>query len=417
MTDKVKYTRAARALDAAATKGTPLEAPLVPAPTWVPRLSFKQGPRTPASEAQLVDSLAKAEQAAIFLDGSVAGRTIDVPLWSELLRHPGRLHLIERVWKELLPHFAKVPDHPLADAVRARNPAVVPYDEPHEGPRLDTLLYYVNLLATRRKQLERSIARYEREHGHAPDDDALTAINAEYQQTFGERGVLLAKKPISPLITDEILVLLAVEYAVSTGQPTVILSTDPDVEEQFMKMIELLTMHYWGMLIAREYLADFTRFKPRTVPAERAAATKLFTSATLLDLGGRRIQDFRPQKIEFVPISCVLIGEYVSQLTYGAETAMREVLDIKAKTGGRSTDLLGERDLHAYFVPEIPGERRDYQALITDDVREPIGGTSMSLAKLDCLMAINTRLNMSRVAAMPASTRILLPVPKRWRRS
>ena len=417
MADKVKYTRVSRALDAAGAEGTPLEAPLVPAPTWVPRLSFKEGPRTPAAEAGLVDSLAKGEQAAIFVDASVAGRAIDAPLWSELLRHPGRLYLIERVWKELLPHFAKVPDHPLADAVRATNPAIVPYDEPHEGPRLNTLLYYVNLLVTRRKQLERDIARYVREHGHEPDDDAMAAINAEYQRTFGPRGVLLAKKPLSPLFTDEILVFLAVEHAVRTGQPTVILSADHDIEEQFMKMIELLTMHYWAMLIAREYLADFSRFKPRRVPAERATATKLFTSATLLNLGGRRIQDFRPDEIEFVPISCVLVGEYVSQLTYGAETAMRAVLDVKAKTGGRSTDLLGERDLHAYFVPEIPGERPDYQALITNDVREPIPGTSMALAKLDCLMAINTQLNMSPVTPMPASTRILLPVPERWRRS
>lgn len=193
-----------------------------------------------------------------------------------------------------------------------------------------------------------------------------------------------------------------------------ILSADPDVEEQFLKMIELLTMHYWAMLIGREYVGDFARFKPRVVQADRAAATGLFTSATVLDLGGRRVQDFRPPKIEFVPISCVLVGEYVSHLVYGAEIAMREVFDVKARTGGRSTDLLGDRDVHACFVPEIPGERPDYQALISNDVSEPIPGSPMALAKLD-LMAINTQLGMSPVTALPTSRRVVLPVPKRWR--
>ena len=154
--------------------------------------------------------LATADDAAIFVDGSVAGRSIDAPLWSEPLRHPGRFYLIERVWKELVPHLRTVPDHPMADAVRAQNPAIVVHDEPRAGPRRDALLYYVNLLATRRKQFERDVERYVREHGHDPDEAGVAAITAEHQRTFRERGDLLRRKPLSPMITDEVLVFLAV---------------------------------------------------------------------------------------------------------------------------------------------------------------------------------------------------------------
>jgi len=185
------------------------------------------------------------------------------------------LFLTERVWKELLPHFAEVPDHPLANAVRESNPAIVVHNEPHEGPRRDVLLYYINLLATRRMQFDRNVAHYAREHGREPDVDDMAQIIAGFQRDFGSRGMLLAKKPLSPLITDEILVFLAVDHAVRTGQPTWLLSADHDIEEQFMKMIELLTMHYWAMLIAREYKADFARFRPRVVPPERAATQKM----------------------------------------------------------------------------------------------------------------------------------------------
>jgi hypothetical protein len=129
---------------------------------------------------------------------------------------------------------------------------------------------------------------------------------------------------------------------------------------------------------------------------------------TILDLGGRRIHDFRPPKIEFVPISCCLLGTHVSHIIYGAETAMSDVLDIKARTGGRSTDLLGERDLHAYFMPPITKPSGSNSALIALDRGEVVPGTDLFISKLDGLAAINTKLNMSSVVMAPQSSQVLL---------
>jgi hypothetical protein len=221
--------------------------------------------------------------------------------------------------------------------------------------------------------------------------------------------MLLCRKPISPNYTDETLVYLAVEHALRTGQPTMLLTTDPDVEEQFFKLIELVTIHYFAMLVAREYCANFAAFKPRVLTGpELTDLSHAFESVTALDLGNRRIHDFRPPKIEFVPISCCLLGTHVSHVTYGAETAMSEVLDIKARTGGRSTNLLGERDLHAYFMPPIRKPTDSNSALISRDHGDSVPGTKLIISKLDGLAAINTKLNMSSVVMAPQSSRVLL---------
>lgn len=202
---------------------------------------------------------------------------------------------------------------------------------------------------------------------------------------------------------------LAVEHALRTGQPTIILTADPDVEEQFLKLIELFTFHYYAMLVAHEYVKDFSRFRPR--PMERSdlqGLSGLFESATLLDLHDRRIQDFRPPEIRFVPVSCCLLGTHVSHVVYGAETAMADVLNVKARTAGCSTDLLGDRDLHAYFMPPLPKDAVRHSALISRDRVEPIGDSSMSISKLDGLAAINTNMNMVSVVPTPQSSSVLL---------
>lgn len=377
-------------------------------PSFVPRLSFRFGPQLPAADADIPSFLAAANDHALFLDSSVLRRQIDDELWDELLRVPRRIFLIEKVLRELAAHFAAVPEHPLRKAIRARNPALVVHQEPASGsPGFNALLYYLNLLVTRRFVLQRAIDRYHREHGVEPEAEARRGIEAQIQRDFGERGLMLCKKPPSPLFTDEVLVYLAIRHAVRTGQPTMILTGDHDIEEQFLKAIELITIHYFAMLVAREYKRDPLSFHPRVVDVEDAEVGRLFEAATLLDLGSRRVQDFRPASIEFVPISCCLLGHYFSQLTYGAETAMSEVLDVKDRTGGRSTDLFGERDVHAYFVPEVPNIPGRHAALISRDVRETVSGSDIGLAKLDCLAAISTGLNMSTVTSAPSSRWVL----------
>lgn len=419
--EPLKHTRVTRALSSPRWQESRVEMPIArsdfESDTFVPRLSFKPHARVPSAEARLVETLGHADDYALFLDASVVGRKIDYPLFDELLRVPERVFLIGRVMDELLPHFAKVPEHPMLKALLARNPAFVLHKEPNpESDRFKAMLYYLNLLVRRREVLEVKFKRHEREHGAPPDARQRERITSEVQSDIGERGMLLCKKPVSPSYTDETLVYLAIEHALRSGQPTIILTADPDVEEQFLKLIELFTFHYYAMLVADEYIRDFSRFRPRPMDGtELQSLSGLFETATLLDLGGRRIQDFRPAELRFVPVSCCLLGTYVSHVVYGAETAMSDVLDVKARTGGRSTDLLGERDLHAYFMPPLPNDTVKYSALVSRDRREPIGDSGMSISKLDGLAAINTKLNMVSVVPTPQSASVLLRARNRRR--
>ncbi len=367
-------------------------------PSFIPRLGFRSAPQLPADQIDIPRFLATAEDTAVFLDTSVLRRQIDYELWDELLRVPGRIVLTPRVVRELADHFAAVPEHPLRKAISVGNPALVVGGEPESGQAgFKAFLYYLNLLATRRFVLQREIDKYQRANGSPPDETALQTIEAQVQRDFGERGFMLCKKPPSPMFTDEVLVYLAIKHAIQTGRQTMILTGDYDVEEQFLKAIELITIHYFAMLVAREYRADPVKFRPEPLDVGKDNLGTLFESATLLDLGNRRIQDFRTAEINFVSISCCVLGHYFSLLTYGAETAMSEVLDVKDQTGGRSTDLFGDRDMHAYFVPEFATGFPQRAALISRDVREVVGGTDIGLAKLDCLAAISTGLSMSPV--------------------
>jgi len=78
----------------------------------------------------------------------------------------------------------------------------------------------------------------------------------------------------------------------------------------------------------------------------------------------------------------------------------------KDQTGGRSTDLLGERDLHVYCLPELPSEM-DYNAIISVDVVDEILGTNIRIAKLDSLFGIHAKPNVASVSAAPSSARVL----------
>jgi hypothetical protein len=407
-----KLTRVTRALRTSADKGQPIAfgvgAEELGMPSFVPRLSFRTGSRVPSNEADLVAFLRSAEDTTIFMDSSGVGRDIDYKFWDEMLRVPERVYVTTQVLRELAEHFRAVPEHPLRKAIAGRNPAFRLYRAPRGGtPAADACRYYVSLLVNRRFVLQRRIERHVRETGTQPTTDDLRILEAEIHRDFGERGMLLCKKPPSPLLTDEMLVYFAIAHAVETGEPTMILASDHDVEEQFVKAIELVTIHYYAMLVGREYQRDPVAMRPHALDVAALNLDGLFESATVLDVGRRRVQDFKPPTYTFVPISCTLIGPYFSHLTYGAETAMAEVLDIKGRTRGKSTDWFGDRDVHAYFIPEAIAMRDGHRAVISTDVYEP--GTDLKISKLDKLAALNTRLSMSPVTAVPTSTTLHLP--------
>jgi hypothetical protein len=327
---------------------------------------------------------------AVFCDNSAFDDHAPPELWAALLKEPGRLVLTVRVGAELLPWLRSRPDHPVTRALREDHPGIAWRPEPIPGASGRRAFdYYMALLLMRRRVMNLARWAFQREHGRDPEPDEVQRLANEVQRRFGERGRLLATKPVGNQ-TDEALVYLAVEHALTTGKQTLILTRDADVEEQFFKLLWLIDTHYRAMLLADRYVERFGTFRvypvPHSVlddpngPFEARDAIMFERSVDLLDV--------LPPEPHFVGINCLTAGVYSSQMSFGAETEMARLLRIKDATGGLSTDRLGGRNVHAWLYP-VEACRGPYAGVVYDR-RKPIGSDGATVAMLDVEQALST---------------------------
>jgi hypothetical protein len=359
-------------------------------PTFVTRLSFRNTPRVPTDVADITARLAEHRNHALFIDTNLTW--LDNSWWNALLSEPGRVHVTGRVLRELIPFFERNPDHPLRAPLKERHPAIVLHPDPDDDAGCKSFRYYVTLLSYRRQLLSSAVQHFRAQHGRDPTGGEMNVLKMKIQSFAGDRTLGLNIKPASSINTDEALVFLAVRHAVTTGQHTKIFSGDADVEEQFYAMVRLLTAHYYGWILGRCYLADFTRFRPRSLPgALMSKYSQMFEphNATIIDLGDQRIHDFIPKYTTFVPVSCVTIGkEYTSEVTYGAETTMANVFTTKAATLGLSSDELSPRNIHAWMIPAEFQVSGSHGALVAFDKCITLSDVGMRIAQNDIAMTM-----------------------------
>lgn len=356
--------------------------------TFIPRLSFRHSPRTQTNVTELTEYLADHSDHALFVDTNLTWLAKE--WWEELLSVPGRVHLTGGVAKELVPYLQRNPAHPLRTAIADKNPAIVLHADPDDDAGFKSFQYYVSLLSYRRFFLASAIEHFKTKNRREPTGDELTDLKMKLQGFAGERALRLNTKPASQYGTDEALAFLAVHHAVTTGQPTKVFSGDSDVEEQFYMMTRLLTAHYYGLILGSRYAANFTNFRPRSLPGDLMAKyTVAFEphNATMIDLGDRGIHDFIPKHTTFVPVTCTTIGKhYTSEVTYGAETTMAKVFPTKAKTLGLSTDKLAGRNVHPWMIPEEFRLQGSNGALIAFDKSITLSDTGMRIAQTDIML-------------------------------
>ncbi len=223
--------------------------------------------------------------------------------------------------------------------------------------------------------------------------------------------MLLAKKAPSPYLTDEHLVYAAVEHAIRTGQPTLIVSGDYDVEEQFYKLVELLTRHYFSMCLANHYRRNPSAFRPRPIPPTLTDPELMEPyGGAVLDLGDRGLHDFVPRSPHFVPVGCISMNPtYASHIIYGAEREMSAVLGVKERTRGLATERLGGRNLHVWGTPPTLPPEFQGAVFICRDRRAPSPNGRMEISVLDHLYALWSKANHSTVVSRPGSSLLHLP--------
>lgn len=363
-----------------------MEEALARDPGFMPRLSWKHGPRVPTDWGQVIATLAAEHDLTVFCDNSAFDDTVPPELWEVLLREPGRLVITPRVWAELRAWLAARPMHPVRLAIAQEDPGLTVHNEPESGsPGKRAFDYYIDLLARRRQGLEHARSAFRRDKGREPGPDDERELQTITQKYFGERGLLLAKKAPG-ILTDEVLVYLAVSHAITTGKLTVVLTRDTDVEEQFFKLLWLIDTHYRAMLLADRYVkARVVRARP--VPDAVLKDPKWpFEEAILIERNAG-MRNILPRECHPVGIACFYAGVYFSQLSFMAETEMGRLLAIKDETGGLSTDRLPGRNMHASVSPVPTGTTLDCAAVVRDK-RVPAGPDGATVAWLDIMQAL-----------------------------
>lgn len=359
-------------------------------PGFLRRLAWRVTPKVTTDWAELADAIQGEAQIDVFCDNSIFADDTPGGLWEALLAAPERLVITPRVWRELLPWLEKRPNHRLAAAIHESNPGIGICNEPEPGQTGRRAFdYYMALLKIRRTGIVTARGAFRRQHGRDPDLDEERELPAKIQQTFGERGRLIALKP-SEHLTDEALVYLAASHAISTGRQTLVLTEDADVEEQFFKLLWLVETHYRGMLLADKYAADPGAFRTQPIPDRILNDPDgPFEPGGVLVERDAFMQDLLPPGPTFVAISCWNTGTYTSTLAFGAETQMNGLLQTKDITGGLSTSLLGGRNMHASVSPLPVGGRDDWAAIVHDR-RKQISSSGATIAKLDVMQALMT---------------------------
>jgi hypothetical protein len=373
-------------------------------PTFVPRLSYKFFAPSAAWRMNLGASIrAVPSEVCFFLDTNIWDKNLEPDIWHALLVRSDSVYIIPSVRLELQGWVKKNPDYIGSQAIRKKNPKLILQElAPPDSDEITVYAYYVYLLQSRRNIAHFYKMKFRETKGRDPDPgELMTGI----QRTFGERGLVLAHKDGRPVVadkwaTDESLVYLAAENALRTGRPTIVLTKDQDVLEQFYKLWWFLDTHYRATLIAEAYSRDSAKYPARELPDVKYV-DRFFRKecAELVEMGAQRMRDFLPRKHSFVSVECWLVREEMMRLTFGAETEMHRLLQMKGSTGGLVSNKLQGRNLHPWLFPLRLGERLEDSVAIVQDRTATVSGTRAQVGMFDLTHAVNTHERFSRIVA------------------
>jgi hypothetical protein len=124
----------------------------------------------------------------------------------------------------------------------------------------------------------------------------------------------------------------------------------------------------------------------------------------LIDRGDPSLASDLPAQPRCVAVACWTVGvAQLSRLSFMAEEEMAELLMVKDRTGGLSTDLLGGRNLHPWLAPlPIRGADRGCAA-VARDRRIPVPASRAAVPALDFAQAVTNFERHATMEGVPAS--------------
>jgi hypothetical protein len=365
-------------------------------------LSPEQRPRVGEIAARISRDY---REARFVVDSSFFDSDLDVSIWTALLSLPDRILVLPQVRKEIAGWIEGNPDHPAAAAVLGEARLIESCDFTrwaHHDTR--ALLYYVNLLAMRKKIYRAVEIDLEAELCRAPTVAEITRAKQDATNKLGVRASTLARKGArsdsrrDTYYTDEALTATAFLTAINERRTTVILTRDEDIFDQFYKLQWLLDSHYRGMLFADSYLANLSQRQTIPMP-DGQPWTDAFAEGPnrLVSRSDTDLEAILPARARGIQIECWLVRSGESRLLFRADDTMRRLLEIKGSTGGLNTDRLLPRNCHIWLAPlPILSNLRGYAALVVDH-RVSFAEADIAIPLLDINQAILTEERHQRI--------------------
>ncbi len=223
-----------------------------------------------------------------------------------------------------------------------------------KSPIYPAIMGYTCLLGVRR-----SLAR--------PCPDGLTLVNTDpaaksdtinaIRNIIGARALGLAKKGRIDIekegfinISDELHCLLVITYALTTGKESVLLTADEDFIEIFWKAQWFLDTHYRAWLAAK--MVKEGRYGQ---PGEELKDTKGFFDGPLVLYRRQTLHLLEVLPPIYRPV-CVHVvyvapNNMIHKASFCFEREMVGLLETRARTNGRCTDLFGQANIHVDLGP------------------------------------------------------------------
>lgn len=220
----------------------------------------------------------------------------------------------------------------------------------------------------------------------AAKSDTMNAIKNKIggrAQGLAKKGRVDAEKEGVINISDEMHCLLVILYALTTGKESVILTADEDFIEIFWKAQWFFDTHYRAWLAAK--IVKDGRYG---LPAKELEDTKGYFKGPLV-LYHRQTQHLREVLPTIYSPVCVHVlyvspNNMIYKTSFCFEREMVGLLEMRARTNGRCTDLFGEANIHVDLGPLkmllqglYLGVGCDAGKMVETD------GTKMFLAQLD----------------------------------
>jgi hypothetical protein len=224
--------------------------------------------------------------------------------------------------------------------------------------------------------------------GTDPADKSGT-MNAIHKG-LGFRALGLAKKGRKDIeehgkinISDEMNVLMAVLHALIKKRHSIILTTDPDYVEIFYKAQWFLDTHYRAWLAAK--MINEGRYGE---PAGQMGDTKGYFDGplTLYKRPSHHLREVLPADVSAVQVGVLYVAPngFLHLAAFPYEFKMLEMLQTRAATNGRCTDLFGDANIHVDLGPLKYGMDALYLGISKDaTMKFGTNGVRCQVARLD----------------------------------